>query len=635
MIKRLPILLIFLSFQVIAQEGYLARENLNDFESQDGNWRIVGAISMDRSMSVQTPSTVKPKVVGVKRKKKKKKVESVPKKAEPISFQDGQGVLLNISDAARKSNLTTKWEHGDMKLDLEVMIPKKGNSGIYLQGRYELQIADSWNVKQARYSDFGGIYKNSGNASDKSFAGVPPLNNAAKAPGLWQKLKIHFQAPKFDGSGNKITNAKFVSVELNGVRIHNNVEVMLPTDGALFPTESSIGPLMIQGDHGPVAFRNIHYTLFEESSVQLSDLTYKIYKGEIKGLDEMAIHPVVSEGSADQIDVHIIDEEDNYGITYSGVLKIPIEDSYTFTVPYTGGVELIIDGKSIVRNNTAQDDGELVETINLSQGNHSFSLINIKSAGWRPARLGLLVETKTTNPKSFHTFDSYPPILNAAPPINVEVGSEPQLHRGFVDFMNDGKSERLSHTIAVGTPAGVHFIYDLAAGNLIGSWRGDFVDATPMWRRRGDGSYKPNGAIQWTFNNQPIAELETVDASFPKTGDLPDFKPKGYSMDKVSGMPIFKHTYKGVEIENKITPNAENTHLIHELSFSKSGLTSWYYMLASGEVTQLSDGSFLINDQQYYIKMLSGQTATIRKVNGNSELVLPIDGSQIKYEIVW
>jgi hypothetical protein len=157
----------------------------------------------------------------------------------------------------RKTTSLSNQEHGDLELELEVMLPRGSNSGIYLQGRYEVQLLDSWGVKNPKFGDIGGIYRNWENEKGKIYMGKAPLSNPAKAPGLWQKFKISFRAPRFDAAGNKIENARFVYVDLNGVRIHDNVEVPLPTGGPIENNEKPTGPLMIQGDHGPVAIRNI------------------------------------------------------------------------------------------------------------------------------------------------------------------------------------------------------------------------------------------------------------------------------------------------------------------------------------------------------------------------------------------
>ncbi len=629
--KNKLVFYLFLSgFSLLAQEQQLSLENLNDFKDQAGNWKIVGNVVMDRNIDVHKLSSSD---IEVKSKKKKRKKKTNTDVVKPMVFTDGTGILINLDNATQKDKLVSKWEHGDIKLELEVMIPKGSNSGIYLQGRYELQLKDSWGVQHPSFSDLGGIYRNWETEPDKIFRGIPPSSNAAKAPGLWQKLKIHFQAPKFNEAGEKIANAKFISVALNGIIIHDNVEVPLPTGGPISKEETAKGPLMIQGDHGPIAFRNIRYQLLKESSVELSSLTYKTYKGEFKGLDELENQPIVSEGIGKLIDISLINEEDNYGIVYNGTLDIPTKDDYIFSVGYTGGIDLVIDGENILNHNSADAQGNLDKTIPLTAGKHSFTLTNIKSAGWRAPRLGLYIATTTTNPKGFHAYDSYPSSPSSVSSIFVNAESKPRLLRGFVSFKGNG--ERLSHTIGVGMPSGINFVYNLGSGNIIGAWRGDFSDATPMWHDRGDGSFRPKGAVQWTFLNQPIAKLTNAKSPFPKTGEASVFVSKGYAIDQTTGLPIFKHIYKDVEIENRVSPNNNQTHLIHEVRFSKTGLTSWYCKLAQGKAAQMPDGSFAINDQQYYVKILSGQEPIIREVNGETELIIAVDGSTIEYEIIW
>lgn len=626
----LIMLFFFLSFGMFAQEQ-VSLENLDDFKDQAGNWQIVGSVTMNRNIDVHEKANEEP--VSKKKRKRKKKKEIEPKKPKAVTFTAGTGILLNLNNEQEKDALITNWEHGDIKLELEVMLPKGSNSGIYLQGRYELQLLDSWGVKNPKYSDIGGIYRNWETDPKLMLKGVPPSSNSAKAPGLWQKLSIHFQAPRFDESGQKIAHAKFVSVRLNGVQIHNNVEVPLYTGGQISKIEVPKGPIMIQGDHGPVAIRNMRYQLLSESDVELSSLSFQAFKGEFKGLEELENQEAIIHGKIKKLDVGVAGEEDNYGLIYKGVLHIPEEDKYSFDFGYTGGLKVIVDGEILIENNSADAQGSLKKSINLSIGEHTFQLINIKSAGWRAPKLGMTIKTSSTNPKSFHTYDSYPPITGSVSPIFVDAASEPRMLRAFVAFNGNGK--RLSHTIGIGTPEGVNFVYDLSSANLVGMWRGDFVDATPMWHNRGDGSFKPRGAVQWTFLNQAVAALENENSPFPETGAAPDFITKGYSMDKKTNLPVFKHVYKGVEIENKIIADQNNTYLIHQVNFSKTGLTNWYFKVAEGRVQKMPDGSYTIGDQEYYVKILSGHTPRIRVVDGKTELVLPVDSSNIKYEIIW
>jgi hypothetical protein len=89
------------------------------------------------------------------------------------------------------------------------------------------------------------------------YGAQPPRNPKYKEPGEWNTYGIYWQAPKFDASGRKIGNAKFLKVVLNGVLIHENVEMKGPTPGGVDGKEKAMGPLMFQGNHGPVAYRNI------------------------------------------------------------------------------------------------------------------------------------------------------------------------------------------------------------------------------------------------------------------------------------------------------------------------------------------------------------------------------------------
>ncbi|HLF95430.1 MAG TPA: family 16 glycoside hydrolase, partial [Planctomycetota bacterium] len=78
-----------------------------------------------------------------------------------------------------------------------------------------------------------------------------------KAAGEWQSFDVVFLAPRFDAAGKKTANARFVKVTHNGQVIHEEVEVTGPTRAGAWEDEKPLGPIMLQGDHGPVAFRNL------------------------------------------------------------------------------------------------------------------------------------------------------------------------------------------------------------------------------------------------------------------------------------------------------------------------------------------------------------------------------------------
>jgi hypothetical protein len=153
----------------------------------------------------------------------------------------------------------TKEDYQDVEVHLEFMIPKGSNSGIYLMGRYEIQILDSFGRGKVGHGDLGGLYQRWDTRRPKKqfgFEGVPPKVNAAKAPGEWQTIDITFRAPRFDAEGKKSENAKFVKVMVNDQLVHENQEAAGPTRAHPLKDEAAKGPIAIQGDHGPIAIRS-------------------------------------------------------------------------------------------------------------------------------------------------------------------------------------------------------------------------------------------------------------------------------------------------------------------------------------------------------------------------------------------
>lgn len=150
-------------------------------------------------------------------------------------------------------SIFTKEEFGDVQLHLEWASPMRvegegqgrGNSGVYFQGRYEIQVLDCYNNKTYFDGMTGAFYSN--------FA---PLVNACRKPGEWQSYDIVFHAPKAGADGKGVEPGSF-TVFLNGILVQDHVPVKGATTSAAFTGAVSQAPLMLQ-DHGnPVRYRNV------------------------------------------------------------------------------------------------------------------------------------------------------------------------------------------------------------------------------------------------------------------------------------------------------------------------------------------------------------------------------------------
>ena len=228
--KSIPLLLALTASALAAEPVELFNgKNLTGWKVPTGTWTAVQSVGLDPANNKAFLST------------------------------PGTGVLLN-SNADKTLNIESAGEWGDCELHVEFCVPKGSNSGIYLQGRYEVQVFDSFGKAEVAEHDCGAIYQRwdpSRGKGKEGYEGYAPNVNASKTPGEWQSFDLVFRAPCFDVLGKKTANAVFVKVLHNGKVIHENVECTGPTRGAKLSNEAPTGPILLQGDHGQVAYRNL------------------------------------------------------------------------------------------------------------------------------------------------------------------------------------------------------------------------------------------------------------------------------------------------------------------------------------------------------------------------------------------
>jgi hypothetical protein len=150
------------------------------------------------------------------------------------SWSAQNGMLVNeIPGDGHGTDLVTDEKFTDFTLRCEYQVPEGSNSGLYLRGRYEIQILEDFGRDRLEMGGNGALYNVK-----------PPSLFVSRRPGEWQEVQATIR-------GNRVT------VFLNGVKIHDDVEVPRPTGGELDTNVGEPGPIMIQGDHGAVAVRNI------------------------------------------------------------------------------------------------------------------------------------------------------------------------------------------------------------------------------------------------------------------------------------------------------------------------------------------------------------------------------------------
>ena len=178
-----------------------------------------------------------------------------PNEPKKLVTLPGTGVLVSLEEEKTPlSNLTSVNQYGDIDAHIEFMVPNGSNGGVKFQGLYEIQIRDSYGKENLSANECGGVYPRAEEKPRYHLIddGVPPRTNATKPAGEWQTLDVEFRAPRFSSEGKKIENARFIKVVLNDQVIHENVELRWPTGHAWREKkEVALGPLYLQGDHGP------------------------------------------------------------------------------------------------------------------------------------------------------------------------------------------------------------------------------------------------------------------------------------------------------------------------------------------------------------------------------------------------
>ncbi|MES2829442.1 MAG: family 16 glycoside hydrolase [Bacteroidota bacterium] len=573
-------------------------DDFSAFKTPAKNWKLVGGVHAD------------------------------PYQAVDFTIVKGSGILVNQFDKGKAGeDLTFTFEHGDIDVEMDYMVGKGTNSGIFLQGRYEVQLSDSWGVTIPKSGDNGGInerWDDTKPNGEQGYEGHAPRQNVSKAPGLWQHIKISFQAPKFNDKGLKSSNAKILYVWLNDVLIHENVELFGTTRNAKDKNEAAVGLLSLHSG-GAIAFKNISYTNFNKPHPNITQLKYAVYKGNFSEEPDYKILKTVGEGSPSVLTSNEVKVDNEFALKYTGILHIQEPGEYAFKLSVPGGKgTLKVNGIKAVDAKGFTGDG----TIELPKGDLPIELFYTKNVDWAKAALGLTVSGPGI--REHLLSDANVSTLEAIDKIQISA-TENKILRSFSDLPGN---IRVTHGVSVGSPTQLHYSYDLDNGMIVQVWRGEFLDATPMWHERGDGSSSPTGAVQFLGKPAPgISKLANTDAAWVIDTIGTYFKSKGYKLTK-ERFPVFQYLIYGSQVNDASTILPEGKGIRRELNLDAAIPNAFVRMATGNKIDLIKQGMYCVDDS-YYISVADevNEKPIVRLSGSLKELIIPIK-QKLTYSII-
>lgn len=551
------------------------------------------------------------------------KVWADPLQSKHELLSEGKGTILLNSPTKKKpgTDIVSTEKFGDAEVTLVYMMAPGSNSGMYLQGQYEVQLLDSWAKTAVKAGDNGGIYERwdeSKPDGQKGYQGYAPRQNASKAPGVWQTLKVYFKAPRFSPSGEKIENARIVSASLNGVTIHEDVELFGPTRGAMAGGEVAEGPIRIQGDHGPIAIQSLEVKRYDTPAPEFSNISYQVFPGSYTELPAENTLKASSVGKIKSFDEFVAGLTTSSLSKFEGTISVKKAGNYTFrmAVPNNGLGAMQIGGGS---EPIQLRQGMITTEKSLQPGEVPFVIWVSKPTDWTAQGFYLIAEadamwqTTYSNPAGMNSWSS--------DPILVDTRETPVL-RSFIELPNRTK---ISHGISVSSNSGTHYSYDLNSNQLIRVWRGMFLDATPMWNDRGNGVSRPMGSVTELSEGAPL--LHNADLSQVTK----EWQAKGYQILGDGAVRFASQSQDGLGLKDQIQVMADGKGIDRTIELSGNS-SPMKVRVAPGKVlTKVSDNLFWIEDSGLFLKVnVAGQMPQV----GTDGIYLPIT-STLSYSLLF
>ena len=452
------------------------------------------------------------------------------------------------------------------------------------------------------------------------------LSRLLKAPGLWQTVELWYKT----GRANR--PAMLEKMVLNGVTVREG-QVLTGKAG---------GPVTLMAMNGAIAIRNIGYRVLSNRNVAQwsGPLSYIIVEGGYIGSREQAqTKKVLKQDTTTLLNYEVsYGQPRQYTILFSGKLNALQAGEYQFELNRGGQGGVRIDGKEIIPIDHRELGQASVGNATLTAGPHEVQVFFSRS--WFRPGLGLYVSQAGTRPQPLHALASLPD-PDPVGVISVTPETKTQLIRSFVQM--PGEKHKRTHSLSVGSPAGLHYTIDLNQMALLQVWKGDFANVTEMWYERGEPQLlEPMGTTIHLPGQSALMILTNENTAWPDSVGENILQYKGLAVDK-QGAPTISYQLAGLTVTDAIRPGLDGSQtdaLVRTLSLTGSPDGTPYCRVAAGSsVEEMSKGLYAINDRSYYVRFDPKAKVKLRQSNGKQELLLPVvmknGAGSVQYSIVF
>jgi hypothetical protein len=310
-------------------------------------------------------------------------------------------------------------------------------------------------------------------------------------------------------------------------------------------------------------------------------------------------------------------------LQYKGALRVQEAGEYNLALNTQGGGGVLkVNGQQIGGGNTPRGKAQL------PAGDVPVEILYARTGDRGTPSLGLAIAGPGI--REFSIGDAAVP--DQTDPILVDASANTIL-RSFMDVPGQPK---VVHAVSVGSPEKVHYTYDMDKGMLVQVWRGNFLETTPMWHERGNGTARPLGAIQrFGVPFFTLGKLGGDQAAWVADSAGTGYRPKGYVLDE-QDRPTFRYQIYGTTVTDAIRV-AANGQGVHREITVEAPAVDLYAKLAEGEqIEMIEKDLYVIDGKAWYLQLqdAGGAKPVVRNGAKGKELVVPVRG-KLSYSILF